>query len=131
MISVTNYSDRYITYVGDIINFTVVVNNLGSDNIGTISHPVTLYNKLSESVSIIPNTIMVNNIPIYYSNLYGINLGTLTPGEIIIVSFSAMVNYNYPNPVYSQAKVFYGYDPIFLTPSTYSSDSNILIIDIY
>lgn len=131
MISVTNYSDRYITYVGDIINFTVVVTNLGSDNIGTISHPVTLYNKLSESVSIIPNTIMVNNIPIYYSNLYGINLGTLTPGEIKIVSFSALVNYNYPNPVYSQAKVFYGYDPIFLTPSTYSSDSNILIIDIY
>lgn len=131
MISVTNYADRYITYVGDIINFTVVVTNLGSDNIGTINHPVTLYNNLSQSISIIPNTLMVNNIPIYYSDLYEINLGTLAPGEIKILSFSALVNYNYPNPIYSQIKAFYGYDPIFLTPSTYSYSSNILTIDIY
>ena len=130
MVSVENYVNRYITFVGDIINFTVVVTNSGDENIGTINHPVTLYNNLSESVSIIPNTIMVNNTPIYYSNLYEINLGILTPGEVKVVSFNAVVNYDYPNPIYSQAKVFYGFDPIFLTPSIYSSDSNILIISI-
>lgn len=130
MVSVENYVNRYITFVGDIINFTVVVTNSGDENIGTINHPVTLYNNLSESVSIIPNTIMVNNTPIYYSNLYEINLGILTPGEVKVVSFNAVVNYDYPNPIYSQAKVFYGFDPIFSTPSTYSSDSNILIISI-
>lgn len=131
LISVDNYTDRYITYVGDIINFTIIVTNLGNYNIGTISHPVTLYNSLSESVSIIPNTLIINNIPIYYSNLYEINLGILTPGETKIVSFSAIVNYNYPNPIYSQAKVFYGYDPMFLASSTYSYSSNILTINIY
>ena len=73
---------------------------------------------------------MVNNTPIYYSNLYEINLCILTPGEVKVVSFNAVVNYDYPNPIYSQAKVFYGFDPIFLTPSIYSSDSNILIISI-
>lgn len=121
MVSVENYVNRYITFIGDIINFTVVVTNSGDENIGTINHPVTLYNNLSESVSIIPNTIMVNNTPIYYSNLYEINLGILTPGEVKVVSFNAVVNYDYPNPIYSQAKVFYGFDPIFLTPSIYSS----------
>lgn len=103
MVSVENYVNRYITFVGDIINFTVVVTNSGDENIGTINHPVTLYNNLSESVSIIPNTIMVNNTPIYYSNLYEINLGILTPGEVKVVSFNAVVNYDYPNPIYSQA----------------------------
>ena len=62
--------------------------------------------------------------------LFRINLGILTPGEVKVVSFNAVVNYDYPNPIYSQAKVFYGFDPIFLTPSIYSSDSNILIISI-
>ncbi len=131
-ISVSMTVNSNTTYVGDVLTYNIVIQNIGSVSVGTANNPVILSDYLPQSVSLIPQSIFINNMQIPYISLFQLNLGILTPSNTVTVSFSVEVHSARFGPIYNMAKIFYGYSPTgFMNSNTYLVNSNVVITYVY
>lgn len=125
--SINSIASKNISYVGDAISYATTVSNVGSVPLGTYDVPVTVFTEFSPSVSFIPGSLSINNVPVNYVNPSQINLGILQPGDVRIITYSVRVNNASPNIVYNIQKLLYGYDPLYIGTSTFSVNGNIVM----
>ena len=125
--SINSIASKNISYVGDAISYATIVSNVGNVPLGTYDVPVTVFTELSPSVSFIPGSLSINNVPVNCVNPSQINLGILQPGDVRIITYSVRVNNACPNIVYNIQKLLYGYDPLYIGTSTFSVNGNIVM----
>jgi large repetitive protein len=76
------------TTVGDIVPFTVVVTNAGIDSVTN----AILVDPIPANTTFIPGTVVVEGVPVPSANpATGVQLGTITAGSSVTVTFSLTV----------------------------------------
>jgi len=86
-ISVDKSVDAEIAELGQILTYTVVIGNSG-----TVSADATfLLDDLPNDTAFVPGSVTVGGVPTAGNPLSGISLGSLAPGETVVVTYQAIV----------------------------------------
>ena len=104
---VTNCVNKHLTCVGDILTFNICIYNTSEFSMGSNDYPIIFSNVLSDCACFIPNTLLLNNMPLSCINLCNINLGIFKPYELKTIVFSAFIQSNFQRLLTSCAKVIY------------------------
>ena len=99
-------ANKTITTVGDIITYTVTVNNNTS---GPLAN-VMVKDKLSSSLEFVDKSLKVNDLLLPNANIVdGIIIESILKGEIVKVMFDARVKENATGPISNTAEIDYQY----------------------
>ncbi len=84
--------DKENICVGDIITYTIIIENIGDIEIGSNNIPLVFFDKLCENVDFISDSLMINGYKVYNKSIEkGIILGTVGIGERAVIEFKVKV----------------------------------------
>ncbi|ACS99004.1 DUF11 domain-containing protein [Paenibacillus sp. JDR-2] len=111
--------------VGDIVNYSVTVTNTGNINIVPV-----LFDPLNAYSSFVAGTVRINGtLNAIASPITGIPVGTVAPGEAVVVSYDVITTAVPPSQFYvNQANATYTYTPPGRTPLTGTGVSNEVLV---
>jgi len=86
-------SDTPVTFVGDVVTYTIQITNSGN----TDAVNVTLSDPLPQGTSFIANSLFINEAPQPGTDLTAIGIGTIPPGGAATVTLEVHID-SLPNP---------------------------------
>lgn len=88
--------DKSFAEVGDILTYTVSINNVGTVSANNVIFKDTLPNV----VNLVPNSLTLNGVPISGNISTGINIGNINSGEVALITFKVnIVSIPTTNPI--------------------------------
>ncbi|MEB9553583.1 DUF11 domain-containing protein, partial [Bacillus cereus] len=128
IIQVNKSVDKTVANIGDTLNYTIEVQNIGDidalNNIFTDSIP--------NGTTFSPNSLTINGVPQPEANpALGVNLGTISPAGLTTVTFQVIVTTTpVPNPIPNQAIINFTYQPVPGLIISETEESNIVTTQI-
>lgn len=124
--------DKEFAIVGDILVYSILINNIGGIIIGNTKHGgVIITDILSPEVEFMAGTVTVNGVPKEeLSIIEGIDLGEIDVGKQKEVKFQVKIISDSSKVIYNQASVTYGaidYDGTLITGM---KNSNMVYVEI-
>ncbi|MGL5152536.1 MAG: DUF7507 domain-containing protein [Clostridium sp.] len=105
-------ADKQFVKIGDIIYYTITVNNTGN----TTANDVQVIDKIQDGTSLVDGSVKLNGNPADPSILSGTPIGSIKPLAGAIITFGVIVTKIPPvNPVINTAQINYNY---IVNPST-------------
>ncbi|MGL5354543.1 MAG: SPOCS domain-containing protein, partial [Clostridium sp.] len=109
-LTLTKSVNHSYVVVGEKVTYKVVVQNTGDTNLGTAEAPLKIYDVLASSLKFIIGSVRINGILDQTANIIdGINLGSMSVGQINVVTFDAEVLSGTENPIINEVKATFGY----------------------
>ncbi|MGO4108755.1 DUF7507 domain-containing protein [Paenibacillus sp. YAF4_2] len=86
-ITVVKTADSTATVIGDTVEYTVVITNVGAVN----TTSVVMFDTAINNTELVPGSVTVNGMVVDEDPVLGVPLGTLTAGQIVTVKFRVLV----------------------------------------
>ncbi|WP_333490450.1 DUF6923 family protein, partial [Bacillus mobilis] len=105
LLSIVKSVDKTIASLGDILTYTVVINNVGIVEDAT---NVVFNDPIPSGTTFVPGSVTVNGIPTAGNPSVGIPLGTIPAGGTVTVTFQVQIGTSTPppsNPILNTASV--------------------------
>ena len=101
--------DKNKVCIGDIITYTIKVENIGHIDIGSNKTPLVLFDKLSECVEFINDSLSINGKKVNNKDIKnGIILGTIGIGDMIIIEYKVKVCSRSYDSIKNKSTIMYG-----------------------
>ncbi|GAB6930214.1 hypothetical protein JCM10914A_41970 [Paenibacillus sp. JCM 10914] len=109
-ITVSKSVDAEVASVGQILTYTVVIENSGT----VPAEASLLFDNLPNNSELIPGSVTINSLPSVNADpVAGVSLGTLTPGDTVVVTYQVRVTSVPPDGVIANnAMVTFEYQSI-------------------